>query len=52
VRYLSQIRNWEKAIEGWQTILKQRNHLIKMGGKDFFELFDSDDENEALSIRY
>ncbi len=39
-KYFSLITVWKQAKQGWQTMLEQRQNLLKMGGNDFFELFD------------
>jgi hypothetical protein len=41
VNYIWQRIAWKEAKKGWEKILKLKTTLLKMGGNDFFELFDN-----------
>jgi hypothetical protein len=41
VKFILQRIAWKKAKNGWEKILKLKTTLLKMGGNDFFELFDN-----------
>ena len=42
--YSALITACREAQKGWQTIFEQREKLLKMGGYDFFELFNKVDK--------